>query len=552
MNNRSQTYALFLALAIALLVRLFLARYQVEVGVDSVHYVLTGDNIAHFRGWDTWNTTGGRWVMPPIFPLLIAAFRFFGTGLEWSGHLASVLAGTLLLIPIYALTRRLFCPRTAIVAVWIAAFTPILVEYSVLILTENLFAACMLTMLVYTHRAFSEKGSGTDSFLSGFWAGLAFLTKTFGIIFIPFLILGYALSRGGHSKVSATRQVVLTLVGFMILAVPYWIALRMYTGRWVIDGKGIGQEERVFASDINEEQIDPRYSGELTADGSDFLINAPGASGSADERPGTPASSFGKRYLQKLVRIYQEYPFMPIPPDNVLLLYLFPAMLLGLGLFQSSRTSRDSDRFLLYWLCPALLGLPLLFIEVRYYVPVIPLLVPFMAKGAEEVAAWTKERFGTRVERQAVTVVVVVFILLALPKLTYRVTHWTDPEVSYNPRKVAAEWLLANDYHPDRIMEFRHSVSFYSGAQSILIPQGSLDDVVRIARKYGADLLSLDEQFLLLSNRRPELNFLFDSADPPPEILERIYMDERYPRMHHYIYRIRSPEETASLESVPN
>ena len=559
--ERSELIVLIVAVLAGLLIRLFLARYETEVGVDSVHYILMGDNIAKGVGIDTWNTTGGRWILPPTFPLLVALFRLMGAGLEWSGHLASVTAGTALLLPIYFLTRRLFSVTTARTAVWIAVFTPILVDYSVVILTENLFAAFVLAMMIFSHRAYSSEGKLTDSFISGIFVSLAFLTKTFGIFLVPFLVLGYLFSKGGHSKASPIKQALIALIGFMILAVPYWSVLHNQSGDWVIDGKGLGQENRIFASNLTEEHLDPRYTGELTENGSDFAINVAPSGVQSEKTPIGPfLYNFSLKYLKKLIRIYQDFPFTPTYPNNVLLFYLFPVILLGLGIFTGPGRwkEHDSDRFLLYWLCPFVFCVPLIFIEVRYFIPVIPLLIPLMARGVEQVADWVLTRFldtwkflAKNQTGRIVTIILVIFALLAIPKLTYKITNWDNPLVSYNPRKVAAQWLLDYGYHPSRIMEYGHSVSFYSGAQSILIPQGDLDDVIRIARKYNADLLSLDEFFVLRSHHRPDIEFLFNmDIEPPPEV-ERIYMDDKHNELHHVIYRIRSEEEIENLTNQP-
>jgi 4-amino-4-deoxy-L-arabinose transferase-like glycosyltransferase len=423
-------------------------------------------------------------------------------------------------------------------------------------MAECLFAGFVILMMFSAHRAFSTGGKTRDAFLAGIWVGLAFLTKTLGILFLPFLILGFLFGRGGHSRTGAVKQTAVALLGFLILAVPYWIALRRMVGSWVIDGKGLGQEYRILAGDLGEEHVDPRYSGALTADGSDFLINSKQPVNGQE----FPLSKFigvsARKYVQKLVRIYQDYPFTPTYPNKVLILYLFPAMLLGLGLFMGRGTwrERESDRFLLYWMCPWIFALPLIFIEVRYYIPMAPLALPFIALGAEEVGRWVDRRFRGREKQnpsaRAMMVVIAIFVLLAAPKLTYKITHWKDPELSYNPRKVAAEWLLDNGYHPTRIMEYGHSVSFYSGAQSILIPTGSIEDVIRIAGKYNVDLISLDEFYLHQGNRRPELDYLLDSTHPAPPELNRIYVDERYPGLHHYIYRIRTPEEIAAFRRL--
>ena len=556
-KKRADIFGLLVIVVVAFLVRLYLARLETEVGVDSVHYILMGDNMAHLRSLDTWDTTGGRWTLPPLFPLLIAFFRMLGAGLEWSGHLASVTAGTLLIFPIYYLTRRLFNNATARTASIIAAFTPILVDYSVVILTELLFAACMLSMMVFVVRAFSKEGKQWDPFWSGIFAGLAFLTKAFGVFLFPFLLLSFLFGRGGQSKAKPVRQVIFAALGCLVLAVPYWIALYQYTGRFVMDGKGIGQEIRLYAKDLTEEHSDPRYSGELTDDGSDFLINVhPAGVRPEGVTTGGFLFNFGQKYIRKLVRIYQDFPFTPTYPNGVMLLYLFPAILLGLGIFtgEGKWSDRHSDRFLLFWLLPLLLCLPIIFVEVRYYVPAVVLLIPFMARGAVQIGKWIVESFS-RIHGvfsklllgPAVNVVLIVFILLAAPKITYKITHWSDPMVSYNPREAAADWIVTTDYEADRIMEYAHSVSFYSGAQSILIPDGNLEDIVRIARKYDTELLSLDEFYCLRADRRPKINYLFDLDRPPPAGLERVYTDTENNQLRHVIYRIKSPDEPGGL-----
>lgn len=559
-ENR-ELIGLVVAVAVGFLIRIFLARYETEVGVDSVHYLLMGNNIASGTGIDTWDTTGGRWIMPPTFPILVAFFRLFGAALEWAGHLAAVTAGSALLIPVYFLTRRLFNVTTARVAVWLAVFTPILVDYSVVILTENLFATFVLAMLVFTHRAFSEDGRLLDSFLSGIFASFAFLTKTFGIFLVPFLALSYLLSKGGHSKSRPLQQGLLAIIGFLILAVPYWVVLHQQSGHWAIDGKGLGQASRIYSQNLAEEHIDPRYTGQLTENGSDFAINV-NPEGTHPDWATPPAVGFYfvKKYIQKLVRIYQDFPFTPTYPNNILLLYLFPTILLGLGIFTGPGrwVERQSDRFLIFWLCPFIFCIPIIFIEVRYFIPVIPLLIPFMARGIEVIANWIMTRFpgsGNVPESKrigtVITVITIIFAILALPKLTYKVTNWDKPMVSYNPRKEAAIWLLDQGYQPEKIMEYAHSVSFYSGAQSILIPQGSIEDVIRIAHKYDIEILSLDEFFVRRSHRRPEIEFLFDPDSKLPPELERIYVDETHNELHHFLYRIRSQAELDGTDNPP-
>jgi 4-amino-4-deoxy-L-arabinose transferase-like glycosyltransferase len=562
MTYRHQLVYLLIVLLLAACVRLLLVNYETEIGVDSVHYILEGNNIAHGTSIDTWNTTGGRWIVPPTLPFVVAIFRLLGFGLEWSGHLASLFAGVLLLIPVYLLAKRLYGQGPALISAWITAFTPILVDYSVIVATELIFAGCVIVMMIFTHRAISSKGSIWDSLWSGIWLGLSFLTRTLGIMLLPWLLISYMFSKSGHSKSRPAIHATLALLGFLILAVPYWIALKENTGRWVIDGRfGTYGSQILYSNNIDQEAVFERYTGELTPDHSDFLINTP----SSVMKPPIMAPSetvlnIGKKYIQKLIRIYLDFPFTPTFPNGVQLFYLFPVFLLGLGIFTGPGkwSDRDSDRFMLFWLFPFVFILPLAFIEVRYFIPVIAILVPFMAVGADRIGSWITSAFPNspwlnKNSSRAITIVILAFVLLATPKITYKITHWDDPMISYNPRHVAADWLKSwckkenIDITKSRIMEYGHSVSFYSGAQSILIPDGDLADLIAIARKYNVEFLSLDEFQLIREHRRPAIEFLFDTSLPPPNQLERLYIDEKYPGLHHVLYRFRPDPQISSL-----
>ena len=396
MKSRSHIVLIFAILLLAVAVRLLLIRYETEIGVDSVLYILQGNNIAH-GGWDTWDTTGGRWIMPPLLPILVAIFRLMGVGLEWSGHLASMAAGVLLLIPVYILTKRLYGDRAAIAAAWIAAFTPILVDYSVIVSTELLFAACAITAMIFTHRAFSLKGTIWDVFWSGIWIGLGFLARSLGIILLPWLLISYLFGRSGPSRSRSIKRTIVALIGFVIIALPYWTALKQSTGKWVIDsrfGTYGGQELRSDSTD--QEASYSRYTGELTPDRSDFLVNVPSLQNEyKTESPSAIVSEVAHRYIQMLMRIYLDFPFTPTFPNGVQLFYLFPVFLLGLGFFTGTGKwrDRDSDRFMVWWLAPFILILPLVFVVVRYYIPVVAMLMPFMAVGAVYLASWIRNAF---------------------------------------------------------------------------------------------------------------------------------------------------------------
>ena len=87
MESRRVILLLLLILLLGLAVRLFMARYENDIGVDSYHYALMGKNILQGQ-WDTWDPNGGRWTLPPFFPLLVALFHIFISNIETAGRAA--------------------------------------------------------------------------------------------------------------------------------------------------------------------------------------------------------------------------------------------------------------------------------------------------------------------------------------------------------------------------------------------------------------------------------------------------------------------------------
>src|SRR5207244_4429398 len=93
---------------------------------------------------------------PPLYPALISAAlriaRMAGLApapgtLEICARAVSVVAGALLLVPLYALARRLLSPRAAVIAVTLAAVHPRTLQYSAAALSEATFTLPLLAAL---------------------------------------------------------------------------------------------------------------------------------------------------------------------------------------------------------------------------------------------------------------------------------------------------------------------------------------------------------------------------------------------------------------------
>lgn len=125
----------------------------------------------------------------PLFPAFLALIYFF-SGLEHRFFIARLVqaAFTALLAPLtYALGLRLFPgqPRLARFASVSTALYPMLVVFPLALATENLFIVLALTALVVLLRA-AERHVMRDYLLAGLLLGLATLTRSVVVVFLPF------------------------------------------------------------------------------------------------------------------------------------------------------------------------------------------------------------------------------------------------------------------------------------------------------------------------------------------------------------------------------
>lgn len=116
------------------------------------------------------------------------AFRRLAFFLPY-GRVAVALATTLGLVVLYPLLVRLFDRRTPLITVGLLAFDPFLIGHSGLLHTDALLATFTLLALVVALLGLREPRRIVWWLLAGLFAGLAMLTKTPGLILLPFILL---------------------------------------------------------------------------------------------------------------------------------------------------------------------------------------------------------------------------------------------------------------------------------------------------------------------------------------------------------------------------
>jgi 4-amino-4-deoxy-L-arabinose transferase-like glycosyltransferase len=167
-------------------------------------------------------------VRAPLWPLVLAATFSLTGPHDWAIHatllilyLATVALGT-------ALGRALAGPAAGALAGIATATSPHALVLSLLGGTETLYALLVLAMLLLLAR-------GQRPVWVGLVCGLAYLTRYNGIVLLPFAILWLLVDPVRR------RRIPECLVGFVLVALPWWIRNVIVTGnplftyyRWAI------------------------------------------------------------------------------------------------------------------------------------------------------------------------------------------------------------------------------------------------------------------------------------------------------------------------------
>ena len=530
---------------LGLIIRFVLISVEKQVFVDGIHYLLQGENIRSGI-WDTWDPNGARWTVPPLLPLIIAFMRNFVSSVEMAGRLGSVLVSISIIPGLYLITREFAGEKGGKWAAFLAAVDPLLAHYSIVTYAEPVFFTMIVWTVFFSIKVICSEKKTIPAILMGVFVALAYLAKAFGLI-AAFWGLGLLLYYTLTSKEKTPKRFIpigIYIATFLIISIPYWIFLFNYTGHFVPDGKSEFQFTRLHAPTLELERVDPRYEGVIN-DEYEYAIyeNEPqfGYHHGFDF-----AKNYIKKYVRKLIEVFIDYPIKQVPPFmNVRLTTPLFLMLLGIGLFSIPLTlwRSPAQRILLSWLPLWLFVAPMNFIEVRYFVPLVPLLVPFAAAGVLRLEDFLKNSILFKYEKSRILVIPLtglIILAFCLPSLTYKFTHSSDPNVFYNEWKISGEFMREYISEDDTdIVECAHMTAFYSGMQGWVTPATDYDGLVQFMLKHGIKYFSMDKFLPREQNKRRMLGWFFHVPPQDTTEFKVIYCDDKYPGHHLIIYELK-------------
>ncbi len=534
---------LLLILAAALLLRLWMLRYHWAVGFDEAHYVRMARAFAMGK-WEAF--LHPYW--PPMYPAAIGILLPLFRDPELAARLVNVLAGVLLILPVYHWTRRIFSDRVALWSAGLLATFPPMAFNATTAMTEPFYTALTLWGIWFGWKAL-EEGGALAALAAGLLFGAAYLTKPEGfgywMVFVALAGLAFLWQR----KALFLRAAAWGTAAFFLTALPYLLYLHAQMGTWTLSMKfRVNQEFEALGID-SEKNPEARFS--LNADNTALPTDQAYHEGKFHSLPDQPpgAKTDWGRKLKLTARKYVEN-FYKMNRDGVPALFtLAPLALFILGLYHWPGEKEQAllQGYLLafvvfFWFAV----IPMFHLNLRYLLPQLPICFLWMGGGftrlTERIAAGISTRRPNWAARAWLAPLVFLALFSYLPELGRVVKRSPENTEFWGEAvelKQAGRWLKEHAGPAPVLMSFNKAVDYYAGGwdlrQGASFPiNPEFDRIMQYARHKGVQFLVLSERY---RERFPNLQFLIEQRGVP-KYLEKVYESAFPAGLRTLIYKI--------------
>lgn len=462
---------------------------------------------------------------PPLMPILFGVTSQVVDDPHTGVVILTCLSGTLLVLPLAGLGRRLGGDTGGAATAWVAALAPGLAtlpaargagseaEYTLLIAT-----ATWLAVTAWDHRGPSLWWRAATA---GLLIGLAYLTRPEGLFLavplgaamvaaatrspatpvprslsaaaapIPVPSIGARL--GSTRALAAGAAFVLPLV---VCIVPYAAFLHRHTGEWQLTAKtqdaSIEAWHAVARSDRGDRD---KVLYALDDSGLRFAATHSSLPALAADDPAGYAGILGTN-VRVLGKNVGGWWLLPLP--------VWGLAAVGAWRLRRARTTR---------LVGAIAAVPVatalaFFVQPRYLV-VTAACAAVLAGAAVTTLGETRRRLALGVGA--------VLLTASSMGAFYGAGGWWHPG-DLSDQRQAGEWLAAHTGPDDRILTRSMVVEFYAERTAVAIPYADLDRIVRYARHYGATYLVVD--WYTAMRLRPQLADLYTRPGETPGLRE--------------------------------
>jgi hypothetical protein len=492
------------AVLAGLALRLAIGATDDAPSTDEVAYLGSGLSLVEGTGF----ARGGHPELhfPPLIPALLGATGQVVADPHTGAVILTWLTGTVLIVPLARLGRRLGGDRASVAVAWVAALAPGLAttpaargagsesEYTLMVL------AATALVVEAAHCGPDRRGAPVAAAGAGLCLGLAYLARPEGLLLAVPLGLGLVLALRPDRR-AVGRALAAFALPLAVCIVPYAAYLHGHTGRWELTAKTQDRSiEAWHAVARNDRETRDRELYTPDSTGWDF--------------PGERTS---------LTALARDDPagYAGIAVTNVRMLatnlagwWLLPLPVWALAARGAWRRRRSGTVRLLVAvaLVPVLTSLAF-FVQPRYLL--VTTAVACVLAGAE-LAALTSGR------RRTIVVAAAAVMLLAASAGAFRGDGgWWHP-VDHTDQRRAGEWIAAHTRPGERIMARSFVVEYYAERATVAMPYDDLDGILAFARHYGVRWLVVDQTSA--ARVRPQvLRLLTAGAGTEPDGLVLVY-----------------------------
>ena len=515
-----EVWFLAIVLVMSLVLRTRLVGIDRIVRWDEPDYLTLGRHLITGQGY----TVSGRVDVhyPPLFPLVTGLLYPLTHDMKLNSDICFVVFGTLALLPLYWLTRRLFGSRVAVMATLLLCLYPALTS-SVLFwgtMIEPLYLFLLFTAFCSVWLAWEKQTPRSYAVMGGLF-GLTYLVKPEALVYLGWFLVLLVLGHVWRTRRLGSRTLLASVCAvavFALVIAPYLAFLYKETGRILITGKlGVTYVAGEGAV-VHDPGIYDRALAQLDSAGEEIIWFSPDRFKydlwkiiSADPRSFLLRTWRNINALESLLFVRRVFSF-----------YLLILVALGVLGQPWDQERLIKELFLLATIPPVLVFLPF-HIELRYFAALLPILIIWVAKGIDALARWAaqtwsnlkpKRGFSPRVATVSASLLCGLMVLYFVALQPSIVADGMDGQ---NPsRRAAGLWLKQNSPANAMIMSRDTEVAFYADRRWAATPNEDYSIFIEYVRKRGADYVIVDEREITVI--RPQLEMLLDEQSPPPEL----------------------------------
>src|SRR3989338_4641110 len=534
-ETKYEVIVLFILLALALFIRIFIFQTQKVIETDGPYYAELGKNLISGHGYV--DIEGNlNLLLTPLYPVLIGLLSLIIKNLELSARLISITFGVLLVIPVYLIAKKFHGKKIGYLSALFIALYPPLVYISTITYTDSLYLFLLFTSLYIGWLALTENKIKLYLIL-GLMLGLCYLTRPEAVFYVLFFSVLIFLKFIKTLKVNMKQVIsglILLIFSFLIISSPYLIFLHEHTGKW-----SLSQKTDVVFKFRENTLYSPEYEK------ANFGLSADGKSLNLSPYDATAKQSMLSVILSDPAGITKRYVSNIYAENSQIIPSLFPfifIVIITIGIFSSSwdKENYKKELFLIVLSLYPLLLYPLFWVEERYLLPITPIFIIWLAKGSLELSNWAKKtlnNLSVKINNKIIPILIISLVLIAFLIGNLIITSSLNPKYEKSDQaiehKEAGLWLKENVQNPV-VMSRKPWVSFYSEGNFVMLPYADYNETINYARYNNVEYLVIDERYI--PALRPQLTFLLNEENTKD--LELVYKNTDY-KYKILIYKLK-------------